>query len=165
MPIVQKKTRSSGYATHQKIQIPVPVHIGKNSAGGSLFGACDGTLPGFRKPPVALVQIKTIRSLERTEIDVDPSVPIDIAQGNPGSVVGNRIHQKSVARQDVFKIHSAGRRSHQREAGLTALAWLQRNGEILQPGFCSRLSAIDRISTMHKHRRNQDPEKKSENNG
>ena len=108
-------------------------------------------------PPVAKQSIGT---LERTQINIRSSVPIDIADGQPGSIVGHRIGQEGVAFETIGEVQPGLPKIESCEASDACRHGLQELGLNLGGGVGRRRRrlSLQRESTP-------DPDSNGENSG
>ena len=64
------------------------------------------------------VAIKTVRALQCAQINILPTVTIDISQCHPGTVMCNCIGQGKISLELIGKEHAGNSRLHQRETRL-----------------------------------------------
>jgi hypothetical protein len=80
---VSKKPGPAADGIHKQIDIAVTVDIRQHATGGVLIRTTDaGLVRDVLEAPLTEIAVKPIRSLQPAQVDVAPSVAIDIPQGN-----------------------------------------------------------------------------------
>jgi hypothetical protein len=128
LPGIQEEPCPRSDAIDQQVQIPITIHIGQHSSRGQLIragGRADRLFLKMEIPPVAK---QSIGALKRTQINVRSAIPIDIADGQPGAVVGHRIGQEGVSLEAIGEVQPSLPRIESREARSTGRPRLQNLG-------------------------------------
>src|SRR5262245_35112123 len=105
--IIQKCARATAETVHEQIQIPIAVEISEHAAGRELIWASDARFGGdVLELPIAEISIEHIVPFKAAEINVHPTIAIDIAEGHAGANFAQSVGCDRRIRQPVAESDS-----------------------------------------------------------
>ena len=99
LAVVEEEPRAGGDAIDEEIEVVVAIHIRERGAAGDLIRARGVTDGQFLEAPLTEIAIEPVRALQVAEVNIGPSVRIDIADGDARAVVRYGVDEKRVARE------------------------------------------------------------------
>src|SRR5205809_7588362 len=90
--IVEENVAASSKGVNDQIEVAVAIDVGEAGAGGIQAGAANPGGGGYIfEMPVAEIAEEMTASTETSEEEIAPSVTVDVARGNTGTVQENLI--------------------------------------------------------------------------
>src|SRR5262249_3659080 len=102
--IVEVDMRSTPERIDYEIQGPIPVYIHQGSAGGVEVGAANaGPFGNVFEFPIAPVSVQTVARFQAAEIEIAPTITIDIAGSHARAARQDLTRQHAVFGQSIGK--------------------------------------------------------------